>query len=112
MSKQKTIGLNPLIEYLSDKEPNKELQKEQKTQPTATRYEQQSWYPVKKQRVTIHVPVDLIERVKNAVFWEPGLTLAEFAEEALAKAIDALEQEKGTPFPQRRRPLRGGRPLK
>lgn len=105
MSKQKTIGLNPLIEYLSDKEPVKE-------QTPATRYEQQSWYPVKKQRVTIHVPVDLIERVKNAVFWEPGLTLAEFAEDALLKAIDALEQEKGTPFPQRKRPLRGGRPLK
>jgi hypothetical protein len=68
---------------------------------------------IKKQRVTIHVPAELIDRVKNAVYWEPGLTLAGFAEMALAKALEELEQERGTPFPHRRdRQLRGGRPIK
>lgn len=105
MSKQRTIGINPLIQYLSEKEPKESLEIAQATLEA-------EWVSVKKQRVTIHVPIDLIERVKNAVFWEPGLTLAEFAEHALAKAIDELENENGSPFPQRKRPLRGGRPLK
>lgn len=105
MSKQRTIGINPLIQYLSEKDTKENIGQ-------ATDLPEEQWQAVKKQRVTIHVPVDLIERVKNAVFWEPGLTLAEFAEHALAKAIDELENERGTPFPQRKRPLRGGRPLK
>lgn len=68
---------------------------------------------VKKQRVTIHVSEQLIDRVKNAVFWEPGLTLAAFAEMALAETLERFEQERGAPFPSRReKQLRGGRPLK
>ena len=67
----------------------------------------------KKQRVTLHVPHELLDKVKNAVYWEPGLTLAGFAEYALEKAVEQLEQERGTPFPDRKiRRLRGGRPLK
>jgi len=65
-----------------------------------------------KQRVTIHIPVNLTERIKNAVYWEPGLTVAGFCEQALLKAIEKLEKEKGQPYPSRREQLRGGRPLK
>jgi len=65
-----------------------------------------------KQRVTVHVPIHLIERVKNAVYYEPGLTVAGFCEQALSKAIDKLEKEKGRPYPSRREQLRGGRPIK
>ncbi len=67
---------------------------------------------VVKERLTVHVPVDLIERVKNAVYWTPGLTLAQLAEEALREAIDAREVARGTPFPPRERPLTVGRPLR
>ena len=38
--------------------------------------------PVGKDRLTVHLPVDLIEGVKNAVYWTPGLTLARLAEDA------------------------------
>ncbi len=102
--KQKTIGFNPLEDYLS-------LGKE--TQEPVYVPEQEIQQTVKKQRVTIHIPEDLIDRVKNAVYWEPGLTLAGFAEMALAKALEDLELERGAPFPNRRdRQLRGGRPIK
>jgi hypothetical protein len=66
-----------------------------------------------KQRITLHICQELLERVKNAVFWEPGLTLAGFAHYALEKAVEHLEHERGAPFPDRKtRRLRSGRPLK
>ncbi len=103
--KQKTIGRNPLEEYLSS---NKELKEETSVeQPQII----SSPSPLK-QRVTLYISADVIDRVKNAVYWEPGLTLAAFAEEALAKALNELEAERGKPFSQRKEhKLRGGRPL-
>src|SRR5581483_3296631 len=105
MAKQKTIGNNPLHAYLSTEatiQPNTE------SVYTAASEEQA---PVKKQRVTIHIASDIVERVKNAVFWEPGLTLAGFAEYAFETAIKQMESDRGAQFPQRRHPLRSGRPL-
>lgn len=50
-------------------------------------------------------------KTKNAVYWTPGMTMAAFIEESLAKAIEKLEEEKGEKFPQRERRLVGGRPM-
>jgi predicted DNA binding CopG/RHH family protein len=145
MSKQKTIGVNPLEQYLSRNTSNTtkptesaEISSEIEqpiTQPsagtvvpavtpsnlsssiaslstTAVSLESTLESPTK-QRITIHLSTELIDRVKNAVFWEPGLTLAAFAEYALHQAVEKLEQERGAPYPQRREQnLRGGRPLK
>lgn len=66
----------------------------------------------RKRRLTVHLPLALIERVKNCVFWTPGLTLAALAETALSKAVDQREKERGEPFPLRGGELKGGRPLK
>ena len=65
-----------------------------------------------KTRVTIHVPIALIERVKNAVYWEPGLTVAGLCEQALLQEIRDLENQRGGAYPRRRSPLRGGRPIR
>jgi hypothetical protein len=65
-----------------------------------------------KQRLTIHLPVELIERVKNAVYWTPGLTLAGLAEEALRTAVDELEAGRGEAYARRASELKGGRPMK
>jgi hypothetical protein len=67
---------------------------------------------VSKERLTIHLPVELIDRVKNVVYWTPGLTLAGLGEEALRAIVERLEAERGDPFPPRQEELRGGRPLK
>lgn len=99
-SKQKTIGINPLEDYIT-KAGDKD------SQLTIGHPDH-----VKKQRVTFHISVDLIERLKNAVYWEPGLTLAALAEVALAKELDELEQERGGPYAQRKEhKLRVGRPI-
>lgn len=66
----------------------------------------------KKARITVHLPVEVIQRVKAAVYWTPGLTLAALAEEAFTKAVDRLEKERGKPFEIRTGPLKTGRPIK
>jgi hypothetical protein len=93
---RRTIGVNPLDTVVPEAPPE-----------TAEPFSK-----VSKERLTIHLPVDLIDRVKNAVFWTPGLTLAALGEEALRAMVDQLEDERGGPFPPRREELRGGRPLK
>lgn len=100
--KQKTIGINPLEEYLSYGQESS-ISEDEQIQDNVNQ----------KQRITFHISVDLINRIKNAVYWEPGLTLAHFAEIALEKAIDEFERERGGPFPERREhKLKGGRPIK
>src|ERR1035437_2276025 len=63
-----------------------------------------------KERMTFHLPLEVMERAKNAVFWTPGLTLAELATQALTDAVNRLEQKRGEAFPPRKADLKGGRP--
>ena len=68
-----------------------------------------------KRPLSIHLPGDLVERIKNAVYWTPGLTVGALAEEALRKAVSKIETERnhGKPFEARSEAgLRRGRPLK
>lgn len=67
---------------------------------------------VAKTRMTFHLPVDVIERAKNAVYWTPGLTLADLAARALTRALDEIEHKRRSPFPRRKEELKGGRPVK
>lgn len=71
-----------------------------------------------KDRLTVHVPVDLTDAVKDAVVALSGpphrLTLAAFAEEALRRELDRLKasENKGKAFPKREGELKGGRPIR
>lgn len=103
MQKKKTIGSNPLEAYLSYQEEETEIE-----QHADAKEEKQK----KKERITIHLPVDLIDRVKNAVYWEPGLTLTGFAEYAFEKALTEQEELRGSAYPERKeRVLKSGRPV-
>ena len=68
----------------------------------------------KKVGIRVYLPADLAERIKNAVYWTPGLTLGGLAQDALRKAVTQLEREtnKGQPFIPRKGELKRGRPLK
>src|ERR1039458_3847629 len=50
-----------------------------------------------KERMTFHLPVEVMERAKNAVYWTPCLTLADLAAQALTDTVDRLEKKKGEP---------------
>lgn len=66
-----------------------------------------------KRKLTVQISENIIERVKNAVWWTPGLTLSEFSEKALVKFVDDLENENGGPFVVRKNEkMRSGRPLR
>lgn len=65
----------------------------------------------KKEKLTVHLTPDLIERVKNAAYWNPRLTIAGIAELGVRFAIEQVEKEHGGPYPPRESELKGGRPI-
>ena len=107
MAKRQTIGDNPLDAYISPKVVNDDqefLEEDSIPQRQPKRSN--------KQRITVQISEDVIDRIKNAVYWTPGLTLASLAEEAFSKIVDELEKSKRTPFPKRKDELKTGRPIK
>ena len=84
----------------------------------ATRRKLEPERRITKQRLTVHIPVGLIDEVKNAVVALSGpprrLTLAAFAEAAFRRELARLRKANnaGKAFAKRSGELRGGRPLK
>ena len=67
----------------------------------------------RKERVTFQLPVGLIEKARDVVFFSPGLTMASFMEEALVAHLKRAEKKRGEPFPSRAgAALKTGRPIK
>ena len=64
----------------------------------------------RKQRVTITLPVTLLERLRNAVYWTGHGPLARLIADALEDAVSQMEQCNGQEFPKRLAPLKRGRP--
>ena len=65
-----------------------------------------------KQKLTVHLEASLAERVKNAAYWNPRLTIAGIAEQGIRLAIERVEREHGGKYPPREGELIGGRPIK
>ena len=59
------------------------------------------------------LPVGLIEKSRDVVFFSPGLTMASFMAEALVAQLKRAEKKRAEPFPSRTgAALRGERPVK
>lgn len=107
-NKKKTLGNSPLEAYFS----SSLIEADPASHSTEVVQCSDDGDSARKQRITIHLPIGLIERVKNVVYWEPGLTLTGFAQEAFEKAVDSLEERRGSSYPTRHQKLlKGGRPL-
>jgi len=65
-----------------------------------------------RQKLTVHLESSLAERVKNAAYWNPKLTIAGIAERGIRVAIEKCEREHGGQYPPREGELVGGRPIK
>ena len=63
-------------------------------------------------KLTVHLEADLVNRVKNAAYWNPRLTIARIAERGIRLALKEVEKENGGPYAQREADLIGGRPIK
>lgn len=117
MAKRSTIKKNPLSAAF---DPKERVTAHEKLEPIPTPLKQTKHRETgrntgktkPKARLTVHVSQELNDRLKNAVYWSPGLTLASVAENALEAAVRKLEKANGEPFPVRKTELKGGRPLK
>ncbi len=108
---RKTIGLNPLDAVVPDLAAQNGVTDEGRNNGRSRKTDAVPARP-NKERLTVHISVPLIDRAKNAVFWTPGLTLADLGERALEVLVSELEKENGGPFAMRPHELKGGRPLK
>jgi hypothetical protein len=61
-------------------------------------------------RLTVNLPSHLVEQMRDAVYWTPGLTLAWMIARAVRASLTELETVHQGPFPRRLKPLRAGRP--
>ncbi len=101
------MGKNPLDAMLAPKKEDSQTMETPLTEKKRTR----------KVRATFHLPPDLFEAARDAVVALSGpparLTLADLAEKALRKELEALQREhnQSKPFPKRQSALRGGRPI-
>ena len=96
--KASTIGSNPLDQVVPLRRADPAPEPEPAKPP--------------RERVTIALPADLMERARNAVYWTPGATLAGLVEDAMADVMDRLEQENAGPFRPRSSNLKPGRRMK
>ena len=86
---------------------NPKRRKRAKREPVQERVQ-----PDKRERFTVQLSADLIDKVRDAVFWTPGLTLSDLAADALRDALTDLEAKRGEAFPARTGELKTGRPVK
>ena len=61
-------------------------------------------------RLTVNLPSSLVEHMRDAVYWTPGLTLAWLVARAVRASLTELETIHQGPFPRRAKQLRAGRP--
>ena len=61
-------------------------------------------------RLTVSLPGDLVDRLRDAVYWSPSLTLAWLIAQSLRTSLAEMESLRQAPFPKRTNALRAGRP--
>ncbi len=64
----------------------------------------------KRQRMTVSLPADLVERMRDAAYWTQGQTMAGLISHALEEFLHTLEAQNGRPFLPRLGDLKPGRP--
>jgi hypothetical protein len=64
----------------------------------------------KRQRMTVSLPEDTLERMRDAAYWTPDSTMAGMITTALEDFLKSLELQNGHPFSPRLGALRPGRP--
>ena len=88
-----------------------------KEKARATKKKSQPSWPAgggagQRERLTVQLPIGLLERLRNAVYWSPGLTVAGLVERGIESELARLEKVNGGPFSPRSAELKAGRPVK
>lgn len=106
MARRSTIGTNPLdlvIPKKTAKKPKPVLKKKPAPKPEEP--------VIERERLTVQIPVETVERARNAAYWE-RLPLAWLVEEGLKMVVDKMERHRGEIFEERAAALKSGRPFK
>ncbi len=64
----------------------------------------------KRQRMTVSLPTELLERMRDAAYWPSGTTMAGLISSAIEDLLQNLESQNGCPFSPRLQDLKPGRP--
>ncbi len=64
----------------------------------------------KRQRMTVSLPTELLERMRDAAYWTSGTTMAGLISSAIEELLHNLESQNGGPFSPRLQDLKPGRP--
>lgn len=123
-----TIGTDPFAAVIPTDEPQQEAEPDTPPSRAAARSKPSPAEPARsvptrdevaaesaekvRQKLTVHLDGVVVNRVKNAAYWNPRLTIASIAERGIRLALKEVEKEHGGPYPQRDGALVGGRPIK
>lgn len=64
---------------------------------------------MKKKNITICMSEDIISRLRDAVYWMPGMTISSLVETGVKNYIRGIEIERGSKFLAREHELSKGR---
>ncbi len=56
---------------------------------------------MKKKQVTIYLSAELLEKLRNIVYWTPGWTMSGFFEDMTAAVVEKIEKDNEGPYPSR-----------
>jgi len=63
-------------------------------------------------QLNVNIPADALNKARDAVYWTPGLTLADLVSEAVTRELARLEKQRGEPYPNRKGNIKTGRPIR
>jgi len=106
MKNKSAMGTNPLDVLIPI---GRTFEQKEVTPPRENKEEEQG--KGGRVRATFQIGLETLNRARNAVYWTPGITLADLVEEALIEKVTLIEKERGEPFPERNKSLKRGRPV-
>ena len=109
MARKSTIGVNPLDAVIPAKLSAKaKVAPKKRPRPKAEATPEPT---IVRERLSILIPLDTVERARNAAYWD-RLAVAQIVDDAINAAVDRMERARGETYPEREEALRAGRPLK
>ena len=90
--------------------PSHSIRKECRDVPSPTTGPSKVGRQQSRVRLTVSLPSDLVDCLRDAVYWSPSLTLAWLIARSLRTSLTEMESFRQGPFLKRTNALRAGRP--